>query len=259
MKILLLFSFLYISIFSKLQSTTTWDAYTLYDYTNARIKNGTENVKYMIIDPDEILNTTSKSAILSKMNSFYIDKSVINYIIIFYKMSNTITNLESLVNTFSSKMNMGVAGYSIDNSLISAFAIEDRLSTIKTGETVKKSLSDSTVKTILNNRKTELQSGNYDKAMEDLINDIINNYGKSDSGSDDSGGSKVWWTVIKVIAVILLVLLFIFCKCVCGIDLSVCFGSGHHHGGGHHGGGGGGHHGGGGGYHGGGGGASSSW
>lgn len=256
MKILLLFSFLYISIFSKLQSTTTWDAYTLYDYIDARIKNGTENVKYIIIDPDEILNTTVKSEILIKMNSFYLSKSVINYIIIFYKMSNTITSLENLVNTFSSKMNMGVAGYSIDNSLISAFAIEDRLSTIKTGETVRKSLSDSTAKTILNNRNTELQNGNYDKAMEDLIDDIINNYGKSDSGSDDSGDSKIWWTILKVAGVILLVIILIFCKCVCGIDLG-----GHNHRfGGHHGPGRGGHFGGGGGgHHGGGGGASSSW
>ena len=74
MKILFVLSLLYISIFSKLQSTTTWDATSLYNYVYEKVKNGTENVNYMIIDPNEILNTTEKIAIHNKMESFFYSK-----------------------------------------------------------------------------------------------------------------------------------------------------------------------------------------
>ena len=179
-------------------------------------------------------------------------------------MSNLTTYLSTIVDNFATKMNKGVSGFSTINSLISAFSIEDRQSKMSTGSNVRKYLSDSTAQTILNNRQTQMRNGNYDKAMEDLIDDIIQNYGKggnSDTKTDD-GDNNTLYVFIALGVIIVLVIIVLACKRYCGIDLCQGSGSGsyssysdsHHHihiGGGHHGGDGG--------HHGGGGGASSTW
>ena len=181
MKVFLYYSLMLNFIISKLLSTIEWDEDSLYNYTSTKIRNRDEELYYIIIDPDEILNKSAKKKILEKMQNLYTKESVLNYIIIFNKMNKTIHSLDKIVYFFNLKMENGFPNYKRDNVLISAFAIDARLSRITTGENVRNFISDNAASKILNNRKTELRNKNYDKAMEDQIDDIFKYYGHNSS------------------------------------------------------------------------------
>ena len=179
MKIVIFFSLLLSSFLSKSIRTTEWSADLLYEFASKKIKNGEEKLQFMIIDPDKILSEKAKVKILEKMKNFYFNHTVINYLIIFNAMSEEEVDLETLVSHFSSKMNRGFDDYNVNNVLISAFAIDIRKSRLTTGKVVRNRLSDSKALKILLKRRTQLRLQNYDKAMEDLIDDINRYYGKS--------------------------------------------------------------------------------
>ena len=203
MEVFLLLSFLLNFILSSLQSTTEWNGRLLYDYISPSIKNGSANIDYCIIDPDSILSETAKTKILDKMKKFYQSKNIINYLIIFnYKCDY---DLETVVKDFSSYMVYRFSEYKKDDTLISAFAISARKSRISTGKNVKRCMSDGTVKTILNNRKTELRNSNYDKAMEDQIDDIFKYYGYP----------LVWYILLGIGCASILALIIVLCRKYC--------------------------------------------
>ena len=209
MKVYLLISLLFNFILSKFQSTIAWGGASLSNYTATKIKNIEENLNYIIIDPDEILDISKKNITLEKMKNFYLDKKVINYIVIFYEMDNTESNLENIINNFSSKMKNLFTDYKENYILISAFAINARKSRMKTGENVKEHISDSTALEILNNRQTEMRNQNYDKAMEDLIDDIIKKY-------DSRSGSTILAFIIFIIFFGVCYVFNMICKRYCG-------------------------------------------
>ena len=161
MKVFLFFSILLNSILSKLLSTTEWDGESLFNYISPKIKAYQELLQYIIIDPDEILNVSTKVKIGTKMKEFYNDKNVINYLIIFYSMNKTQIDIENIIGNFSLLMKNTFAGYNENNVLISAFAFDNEKSTIKTGSRVKESFPDSTALKILNKTNTELKNKDY--------------------------------------------------------------------------------------------------
>ena len=161
MKVFLFFPLLLNSILSKLLSTTEWDGDSLFNYISPKIKAYQEILQYIIIDPDEILNVSTKVKIGTKMKEFYNDKNVINYLIIFYSMNKTQIDIENIIGNFSLLMKNTFAGYNENNVLISAFAFDNEKSTIKTGSRVKESFPDSTALKILNKTNTELKNKDY--------------------------------------------------------------------------------------------------
>ena len=208
MEVFLLLSFLLNFILSSLQSTTEWNGRLLYDYISPSLKNGSANIDYCIIDPDSILSETAKTKILDKMKKFYQSKNIINYLIIFNNYKSSYYSYDILkdeVNAFSSYMANRFSEYKIKDTLISAFAISERKSRISTGDNIRKLMNDGAVLTILNNRKTELRNKNYDKAMEDQIDDIFKYY----------GNPLVWYILLGIGCASILALLIVLCRKCC--------------------------------------------
>ena len=221
MKVFLIFSLLLNFITPKLYSTIEWDADSLFNYTSTKIKNKEENLNYIIIDPDEILSENAKNITLTKMENFYHNKTVLNYIIIFYSMNKTITDLKTLVNIFSLKMQNEFKDYSNYRSIISAFAIDDEKSEIIVGQGSDFYLPATYRSEILNNTKIKIDLKNYDKAMEDLIDDIIKYYGL--------GVKEISGWVLMIILVVIIVIIggcIVWCRMMgCNTRCcEVCFG-----------------------------------
>ena len=199
MKIFLFLSLLLNFIKSKLYSSIEWDLDSLFNYTVTKIYNGEEQLQYFIIDPDEILNISTKNKILDKMETFYYNttnKTIFTYIIIFNTMNKTISNFKTLIEQFSSKMNYEFPYYKNDSIIISAFAIEDDKFIMVRGSNIKSLISDSTAADILFDRRPDLRNKNYDKAMEDLIDVIIKYYTDPNENEETT---SIWTIVIFIV------------------------------------------------------------
>ena len=180
MIIFLFFSLLLNSIFSKIQLSTEWTANLLFDYTNKTINDSEAKLEYIILDPDGVLNESAKNIIYDKMENFYINKTnktVINFIVLFKTMNETESDLETLIDSFSSKMDNFYTNYIENKTLLWVFSINSKKSQIKMGSTLTSFLSNFNVLKILENIQTEINNQNYDKAIEDLIDNINNYYG----------------------------------------------------------------------------------
>ena len=213
MKIFLFFSLLINLILSKSLSTTAWSADLLYENISSKINKNEEVVEYIVIDPDNRLNTTVKNEIYNKMIELNNRNSnnLINYIMIINKINETEKNdLGNLLDNFSSKMKdiFEKYGHTENDTLISAFAIDTKQLKIKIGENIKIYLTDYKVKKILQNREDDIKNNNYDKIMEGLMNDIYNYYG--------NGSTFLFWSIfISIMSFPFCVIIFvaIFDKC----------------------------------------------
>ncbi len=176
---------------------SSWETDSLYDYVRDNFLNNTnntnnnnflgsfQNLKHMIIDPENYLNNYTNLTEAFDNLIYLSDKyNIFGYIFIIshikLRKNKTVDDLQDETDRFTTKFCYLIKrenGFFEDNMTITTiFFIKDNQIQIKPGRALRETISDEDISKIINNRRKNLINQEYNKVINDLTNDIINTY-----------------------------------------------------------------------------------
>mgnify|MGYP002625159324 CR=1 FL=1 len=204
----LLFIFLQINLYSLSPSDTIWKK-TLEYITKGRIKVP-EGRNFFVFDESNYtsldINSDKMKILYQKQNELFAKYGIPNYI---FAVDNHNENSELLtVATHNLAAHLNTEfGIDKNKAIIGYLSIQTRRIKIRTGETIRKNITDLDAENMINNLKSYLQKENYYEAWIKFINDI--NYYRDDIKSNNSNyiikprsSSKKFKTIYIVLIII---------------------------------------------------------
>ena len=165
----------------------SWTPSLLFEYTKKNVlssnnPNNIYNLDYMIIDPENYLSNADFSSINDKLNKLNEELNISAYIILISHLETNPNNdiIKSEVKAFLFYFNYLIKkdypSYEEDKSIIAAFFIKDGKMRIRVGSIHKTILDDKAALEILNRRNNELLKKDYNKVVNDILDDIYITY-----------------------------------------------------------------------------------
>ena len=210
--------FIYSSSDAPVYNFEIWTPESLYNYVskshlNRGNPNFHSNIKHMIIDPEQYLDTENLNEAYQYMQYLY-EEYIISSHIFFISHIDNKYKMKEEISDFVSKLSYllyrNYDEYDEKRTLTVLFAIKDRRMRIRTTKKLRKILSDNECLDILNSRKNDLINENYQQVVNGLMRDIFITYkilfkNKSSSFKDNI-------IIIFIIAIIILLLYILINK-----------------------------------------------
>jgi hypothetical protein len=196
-----------------------WTAEDLYDYTsrfylNENNPHFAQNIKYMVVDPENYLQYADlRDAYQSMM--YLLTKYKISTHIFFISHIHNKYSIEEEYPSFVSKLTFmlykNYKEYNAKRTLTAVFFIKDRKMRINTSRDLREILTDEDNLKILNRRKNDLIKFNYQEVVNGLMKDVINLYERKIKNHEklgDDNNASIIFTIVFIVIIAVLVSLF---------------------------------------------------
>ena len=226
--ILLLLYINFDSIYSNEFINKEWDPELLYEYTkNNYLGNNPEknnNLKYMIVDPENYLKNNDLSEIIKGMKLLFDKFKINNYIFIIsnieikkYKRNKTSEiDIDKETERFLSKFNYIMYRennyYDDSMTLMSIIFINEAKIKIRTGLKLRNIIQEKDLLNIESSREIDLLESRYYKVLKDLINDFHKNYIENYQYYNSfyyQNKNTIIYSIIFILLLIFIIIIFI--------------------------------------------------
>ena len=210
MKKLFFLIFIFQILYTSQSNINTWTSKELWNYIEFELSNKPLNKNYFLIDPNRHLYKFGKNEMLLIENAqkkLFEETKIPNYIIFISNINLKKESIEDFTFSIAKHIYIKFPDVNITNSIITVFGIQNRKMRIRTGTILKNKILDSTCLQILNNRKSQLRKGNYNKVALDLINDILLAY-------NNKFNSYNIFIIILIIIIIIFIIITLIIYCI---------------------------------------------
>ena len=213
-----LFSFIYSSSEDPVINPIEWTPESLYKYVSNTFLNPNnpglqQNMKHMIVDPENYLQYADLRDAYKYMDYLYDNFNISSHIFFISNMKSKF-KLDEEIAEFVSKLSYYLYKtydeYDEKMTLTTVFFIKDRKMRTRTSKNLREILSDYDCLNILNRRKNDLKNNNFQEVANGLVKDIYNTYKKriNSHESESEDNAIIFYTIIfiVVIAIVIIVL-----------------------------------------------------
>ena len=219
----LLFTFIYILQYSLIHSSTVdpvknpqkWTPETLYKklsetYLHKNNPNYQQNLQYMFFDPEYYLygaDIQEANNIMYTLHEKYNVSTHLFFISLMDEKYKTDEAFAAFVDRLSFIIYNNNDNYNENKTLTAVFFIKDRKMRIRTTRGLRKIITDDDALNILNRRKKDLKTFNYEEVINGLMKDIFKTYIRNSENPDGSSGSILFITILFIVGMAVLVYL----------------------------------------------------
>lgn len=204
---LILFSLLFISIFSSTVYPSIWTAeelaqYTQDKYLNPNNPNYNKNIKYMIVDPENYVKNKDLSKAISYLKDLSKKYKISTHVFLIsqirdkFKMEESYAAFASTLSFFIYKNNKK---YDEQNTITALFCLQDRKMRIRTSRELRKVISDDDASEILDSLKSYLRQQDYVGTLNNFAKKLLLKYEQNLTMMDNTMNYALIFTVILLV------------------------------------------------------------